>query len=51
MIVEEYKCNSAIIKIDNEDILEEKENKETLQLLLSLIIEKISDNLINSNKV
>ncbi len=42
MIVDEYKSDSTIIRIDDRDIVNEEENKKILDILLSLNIKKIS---------
>lgn len=42
MIVEEYKCDSTLIRFDDNDVATEEENKELEKILLSLIIKKIS---------
>ena len=43
MIVDEYKSDSAIIRIEDRDIGTKEENKEILDILLSLTIKKISE--------
>lgn len=43
MIVDEYKSDSTIIRIEDRDIGTKEENKEILDILLSLIIKKISE--------
>ena len=43
MIIEEYKSNSTIIRIDDRDIGTKEENKEILDILLSINIKKISE--------
>ena len=42
MIVEEYKCDSTLIRIDDNDVAIEEENEKFKKILLSLIIKKIS---------
>ena len=44
MIIDEYKSGSTIIKIDDRDIGTREENKEILNILLSLIIKNFSKN-------
>lgn len=43
MIIDEYKSDSTIIRIDNRDIGTKEENKEIIDILLSLTIKKISE--------
>lgn len=43
MIVDEYKSDSTIIRIEDRDIGTKEENKEILDILLSLTIKKISE--------
>ncbi len=43
MIVEEYKSESTLIRFDDRDIGTKEENKEVLNILISLIIKKISE--------
>lgn len=43
MIVDEYKSDSTIIRIEDKDIGTKEENKEILDILLSLTIKKISE--------
>ena len=43
MIVEEYKIESTLIRFDDRDIGTKEENKEVLNILISLIIKKISE--------
>lgn len=43
MIIEEYKIGSTIIRIDDRDIRTKEENKEILNILLSLIMKKFSE--------
>lgn len=43
MIVGEYKSDSTIIRIEDKDIGTKEENKEILDILLSLTIKKISE--------
>ncbi len=43
MIVEEYKSESTLIRFDDRDIGTKEENKETLNILLSLTMKKISE--------
>ncbi len=44
MVIDEYKSDSTIIKIDDRDIGTREENKEILNILLSLIIKNFSKN-------
>ena len=41
MIVDEYKSDSTIIRIEDRDICTKEENKEILDILLSLAIKKL----------
>ncbi len=43
MIVEEYKSESTLIRFDDRHIGTKEENKETLNILLSLTMKKISE--------
>ena len=43
MIVEEYKSESTLIRFDDRDICTKEENNEVLNILISLIIKKISE--------
>lgn len=43
MIIEEYKSDSTLIRIDNKDIVTKEKNQEIVDILLSLIIKKISE--------
>lgn len=43
MIVEEYKSESTLIRFDDRDIGTKEENKEVLNILISLTIKKISE--------
>ena len=43
MIIDEYKSNSTIIRIEDRDIGTKEENKEIIDILLSLTIKKISE--------
>ncbi len=43
MIIEEYKSDSTLTRIDDRDIVTKAENNEIIDLLLSLIIKKISE--------
>ncbi len=43
MIIDEYKSGSTIIRIDDRDIGTKEENKEIIDILLSLTIKKISE--------
>lgn len=43
MVIDEYKSDSTIIRFDDRDIGTKEENKEILNILLSLIIKKISE--------
>lgn len=45
MIIDEYKSDSTIIRIDDRDIGTKEENKEIIDILLSLTIKKISESL------
>ena len=38
MIIDEYKSDSTVIRFDNRDIGTKEEDKEILEILLSLII-------------
>ena len=40
MIIDEYKSDSTIIRIDDRDIGTKEENKEIIDILLSLTIRK-----------
>ena len=43
MIVDEYKSDSTIIRIDDRDIGTKEDNKDTLDILVGLIMKKISE--------
>lgn len=43
MIIDEYKSDSTIIRIEDRDIGTKEENKEIIDILLSLTIKKISE--------
>ena len=43
MIIDEYKSGSTIIRIDDRDIGTKEENKEIIDILVSLTIKKISE--------
>ena len=43
MIVDEYKSDSTIIRIEDRDIGTKEESKEIIDILLSLTIKKISE--------
>jgi hypothetical protein len=43
MIIDEYKSDSTVIRFDNRDIGTKEEDKEILEILLSLIIKKVSE--------
>ena len=43
MIIEEYKSESTVIRIEDRDIATKEENKEIIDILLSLTIKKISE--------
>ena len=43
MIIDEYKSDSTVIRLDNRDIGTKEEDKEILEILLSLIIKKVSE--------
>ena len=43
MIIDEYKSGSTIIRIEDRDIGTKEENKEIIDILLSLTIKKISE--------
>lgn len=43
MIIDEYKSEATIIKIDDKYIKNEKEDKEILNILLEIAIKKISE--------
>ena len=43
MIIDEYKSDSTIIRIGDRDIGTKEENKEIIDILLSLTIKKISE--------
>lgn len=43
MIIDEYKSDSTIIRIEDRDIGTKEENKEIVDILLSLTIKKISE--------
>lgn len=43
MIVEEYKSDAAIIRIENDYIGTKEESKEITEILISLIVKKISE--------
>lgn len=42
MIIDEYRIDSTIIRINDRDICTKKENKEIIDILLSLTIKNIS---------
>lgn len=43
MIIDEYKSDSTVIRFDDRDIGTKEENKEILNILLSLTIKKFSE--------
>lgn len=43
MIIDEYKSDSTVIRFDDRDIGTKEENKEIIDILLSLTIKKISE--------
>ena len=43
MIIEEYKSESTIIKFEDKDIVTEEENRDAVNLLLTIIVKKISE--------
>ena len=43
MIIDEYKSDSTVIRFDNRDTGTKEEDKEILEILLSLIIKKVSE--------
>lgn len=43
MVIDEYKSDSTVIRFDDRDIGTKQENKEILNILLSLTIKKISE--------
>ena len=43
MIIEEYKSDKTIIRIDDRDIETKDKDKEIIDILLSLIMKKISE--------
>ncbi len=43
MIIDEYKSDSTIIRIEDRDIGTKQENKKIIDILLSLTIKKISE--------
>ena len=43
MIIDDYKSGSTIIRIDDRDIGTKEDNKEIIDILLSLTIKKISE--------
>ena len=43
MIIEEYKSESTVIRIEDRDIGTKEENKEIIDILVSLTIKKISE--------
>ena len=43
MVIDEYKSQSTIIRFDNRDIVTKEDGKEILDILLSLIIKKLSE--------
>lgn len=46
MIIYEYKSGSTLIRFDDRDITTNEKNKEILNISLSLIIKKFSNNLV-----
>lgn len=43
MVIDEYKSDSTIIRIEDRDIGTKEENEEIIDILLSLIIKKFSE--------
>ena len=43
MVIDEYKSDSTIIRIEDRDIVTKEEEKEIIDILLSLTIKKISE--------
>lgn len=43
MVIEEYKIDSTIIRIENRDVVEKENNQEIIEMLLSFAIKKISE--------
>ena len=43
MVIDEYKSDSTIIRIKDRDIVTKEEEKEIIDILLSLTIKKISE--------
>lgn len=43
MVIAEYKSESTVIRIEDRDIGTKEENKEIIDILLSLTIKKISE--------
>ena len=43
MVIDEYKSDSTIIRIEDRDIVTKEEEKEIRDILLSLTIKKISE--------
>ena len=43
MAIDEYKSDSTIIRIEDRDIVTKEEEKEIIDILLSLTIKKISE--------
>lgn len=43
MIIDEYKSDSTVIRFDDRDIGTKEEDQEIFNILLSLIIKKISE--------
>ena len=43
MVIDEYKSDSTIIRIEDRDIVTKEKEKEIIDILLSLTIKKISE--------
>ncbi len=41
MIIEEYKCDKTIIRVDDRNIVTKEEEQEIIDILLTLIMKKI----------
>ena len=43
MIIDEFKSDSTLIRLDDRDIGTKEDNKDTLDILVGLIMKKISE--------
>ena len=48
MVIDEYKIDSTIIRIENRDIVEKEYNKEIIEMILNFAIKKISEDSENN---